>query len=146
MKKTMLLAALAALLTTTLFAQGPQLPPGKWWDRPEVVRVLALTEEQRTKLDDIFRAAANGLIDARADVEKANVALRGELDQPQVNRGNLQRLARQLNEARGRLFEREVMMFADMRGVLSQTQWSRLRSEMERRRDQPPQQRRQRPQ
>lgn len=133
MKRRFLLAAAAALVTTTLFAQGPQFPPGKWWNQPEVLRTLALTPEQRTRLETIFREAANELIDARADVEKANVALRAELDQAQVNRANLQRVARQLSEARARLFEREVLMFADMRAVLTPTQWQQFRSAMDER-------------
>ena len=139
-KKTILAALTAVLLATSLTAQT-QLPPGKWWRRPEVVNVLALSEEQQTRLDNVFRNAANELIDARAEVEKLNVALRGELDQPQLNRSRIQQLARSLNEARGRLFEREVLMLVDMRGVLTEPQWMKLRTELERRRANMPQQR-----
>lgn len=133
---------LAAAITTSAAAQ--QLPPGKWWRRPEVVRVLALSPEQQTRLDAIFTAASADLIDARGDVEKLNIALRAELDQPQLSRQNIQRITRSLNEARARLFEREMLMLVDMRGVLTEPQWRRLREQLERRRNmQRPGQRRQ---
>ncbi len=122
--------AIAILLfASSAFAQ---LPPGKWWRRPDIVNRLQITEEQQDKLDAVFRAAANELIDLRGEVEKANVALRGDLDQPQLNRQNIMRDAARLNEARGRLFSRELAMMVDMRGVLNDAQWNRMREILDR--------------
>ena len=125
MKKAFLTALLIGLVAPLAFAQ---MPPGKWWQRPDIVRELGITEEQQTKLDAVFRASANELIDLRGEVEKQNVALRGELDQPALNRANIQKVAARLSEARGRLFERELTMLVDMRGVLSADQWNHMRS------------------
>jgi hypothetical protein len=139
----------AAILIAAAIAQAQQLPPGKWWRRPEVVRQLELTRDQQEKLDEVFRGAANALIDAKADVDKLQVALRGELDRAQLRRAELQRLAALLTQARGKLFERELMMLADMRGILDEEQWTRLRGHLDRAQErqpmhrQPPQRRRQ---
>ena len=65
-------------------------------------------------------------------MEKANLALRSELDAAQLNRQNIQRQAARLSEARARLFERELMMLVDMRAVLTDTQWNQMRRELER--------------
>ncbi len=124
------------LLLSAFAASAAELPPGKWWRRPEVVKRLALADDQQTRLDAIFRDTAAGLIDSRADIEKIMVAIRGELDQPQLNRVNLQRLAGELSAARGRLFERELMMLVDMRSVLTEQQWSTLKDHLERMRAQ----------
>ena len=134
MKPRVLFAALlmAATLVLSAVAEAQQLPPGKWWRREEVARQLELTSDQQAKLDEVFRAAANGLIDAKAEVEKLQIALRGELDREQLRRQELQRLATQLTQARGKLFERELMMLADMRGILNEEQWSRLRTFLDR--------------
>jgi hypothetical protein len=134
MKQRILFAALLVTATFVLpsIAEAQQLPPGKWWRRDEVARQLELTRDQQDKLDEVFRSAANGLIDAKADVEKLQIALRGELDRAQLRRQELQRLAGQLTMARGKLFERELMMLADMRGILNEEQWQRLRNHLER--------------
>lgn len=128
--KRVALAALAVFaLTASAFAQ---LPPGKWWKRPEVIQRLELTDEQQSRLDGIWRAAANDLIDVKADMDKLQIALRTELDQQQLNRGAIRQIAVRLNEARSRRFERELMMFVDMRSVLSDAQWNRMRAELDR--------------
>jgi len=133
-KQRVLLATLllAATFTLASIAEGQQMPPGKWWRREEVARQLELTRDQQDKLDEVFRNAANGLIDARADVEKLQIALRGELDRVQLRRQELMRVAGQLTVAKGKLFERELMMLADMRGILNDEQWNRLRTFLDR--------------
>ena len=128
MRKLVVIALLFA--ATSLSAQ--QLPPGRWWRAPRIVETLGLTEEQQTRLEAIFRGAANDLIDRKAELEKQNVALRGELDQRQLNRQVIQQIAGRLSDARARLFERELMMLVDMRGVLNEEQWTRLRAELDR--------------
>lgn len=123
------------LMLAASLATAQNLPPGKWWQRPEIVRELQLSNEQQEKLDDIFRAAANGLIDAKGEVEKLEIALRGELDRPQIQRAAVLRIARQLNEARGRRFEQELAMLVDMRAVLNDQQWARMRNALDRPRE-----------
>jgi len=123
------LIALAIFLTTAAFGQ---MPPGKWWRRLEVAQQLQLTEEQQSKLDAIARTAAPDLIDLKADMDKLNIALRNELDQQQLNRAAIKQLAQKLSDARSRRFERELMMFVDMRAVLNDAQWTRMRSFLDR--------------
>lgn len=122
--------ACAAIASMDLMAQG--MPPGKWWQRPEVVQELQLTNEQQNRLDEIFRGAANDLIDAKGAVEKLQIAIRGELDRPQIRKAELLRIAGQLSDARGKLFEREITMLVDMRAVLNEQQWTRMRQHLDR--------------
>lgn len=120
------LALLVTAIATSALAQN--LPPGKWWRRPEIVQTLNLAEEQQEKLETIFRVSSADLIDLRGEVEKQNITLRGDLDQAQLDRAAIRRDAQKLSDARGRLFERELMMLADMRAVLNDSQWNRMRS------------------
>ena len=111
--KRLLLAALVLVFATSAFAQN--LPPGKWWRRPEIVQSLNLAEEQQNKLENIFRTSSGDLIDLRGEVEKLNINLRGDLDQSQLDRAAIRNDAQRLSDARTRLFERELMMLVDMR-------------------------------
>lgn len=128
--KRLLLAALVVVFATSAFAQN--LPPGKWWRRPEIVQSLNLAEDQQNKLEAIFRTASSDLIDLRGEVEKQNIALRGDLDQSQLDRATIRRDAQRLSDARTRLFERELMMLVDMRSVLNDSQWDRMRNQLDR--------------
>ncbi|HEY0142533.1 MAG TPA: periplasmic heavy metal sensor [Thermoanaerobaculia bacterium] len=143
-----LVAGVLLLAATILSAQPQPLPPGKWWQRPEVVKDLALSNEQQDRLDNIFRAAANELIDLKAEADKLQVQLRGELDRTQLRRAEIKALGTKLSDARSKLFERELTMLLDMRAVLSDRQWEQMRSHLERedhRRGGPPGGRRQPP-
>ncbi len=122
-------AFVSLLIAVSAFAQ--QLPPGKWWRRPEIVQNLNLSEEQQDRLEGIFRANAADLIDLKAEMDKASIALRGELDRPQLDRAAIHRVATRLNDARARLFDRELMMLVEMRGVLTEPQWNRMRNQLD---------------
>jgi Spy/CpxP family protein refolding chaperone len=125
--KRIALALLTLVLASSAFAQA-NLPPGKWWRRPDIVQILNLSEDQQNKLEAIFRTSSSDLIDLRGEVEKQNINLHGELDSQQLDRAAIKRDAQKLSDARGRLFERELMMLIDMRTVLNDTQWNRMRS------------------
>jgi len=124
--------AFAVVLVMAFAASAfAQLPAGKWWRRPEIIRQLGLAEDQRTRLDSVFRGAANDLIDLKAEVDKRTIELRGDLDQSQLNRASIQKVAERLNDARSRLFSRELSMLVDMRGVLTDDQWNRMRNSLD---------------
>ncbi len=130
--RTRIVIAAVIVAAVASLAGAQQMPPGKWWQRPEIVRQLELTAEQQEQLDAKFRASADALIDAKADVEKLQVALRGEIDRPQLRRQEILQMAAKVSEARGKLFERELMLLVDMRSVLTEQQWDRLRMQLER--------------
>ena len=46
-------------------------PPGRWWDDPEFIKKLGLSDDQQKKMDDIFNSARLQLIDLSAGVQKA---------------------------------------------------------------------------
>ena len=45
----------AVLVLAAAFANAQNMPPGKWWQKPEIVQHLQLTNDQQDKLDEIFR-------------------------------------------------------------------------------------------
>ena len=131
MTRRMALAALLILTASAALAQV-NLPPGKWWRRPELIQVLNLSGEQQDRLENVFRNAADELIDLRGEVEKQTIALRAALDRSQLDREQVLRVSQRLNDARSRLFQRELMMLVDMRAVLTDAQWERMRNILDR--------------
>jgi hypothetical protein len=131
MTKRIALAALLMFVTSAALAQI-NLPPGKWWRRQEVITFLNLSTEQQDRLENVFAGSAAELIDLRGEVEKQSIALRVALDRPVLEREQVRAVAQRLNEARGRLFQRELMMLVDMRAVLSEPQWNRMRNQLDR--------------
>lgn len=131
MTKRIALGALLMLVASAALAQL-NMPPGKWWRNPDIVRVMNLSEEQQDRLENVFASSANDLIDLRGEVEKQSIALRTAIDRPQLDRDAIRQAAQKLNEAQGRKFQRELMMLVDMRGVLTDVQWNRMRNVLDR--------------
>jgi Spy/CpxP family protein refolding chaperone len=123
------LVVIALLLGAIAAEAAPpprHMPRGRWWRHNATAQRLELNQEQKRRLDEIFQNTANELIDAKAEINKLEVRLRGELDRTELRRVEIQRVATQLSAARARLFERELMMLVDMRGILEAHQWERL--------------------
>ncbi|MFN2237931.1 MAG: Spy/CpxP family protein refolding chaperone [Thermoanaerobaculia bacterium] len=126
------------LMTSMTEAEGQQLPPGKWWQRPEVVTRLGLTPDQRGRLDEVLRRSAPELVELRDEMESSASALREQLDRPNLDREAVRKAAEDVSSARARLFERELMMLVDMRRELKDEQWNRFRALIESRPGQGP--------
>ena len=133
MKKIPIMFVVITTVVSSGLLAADGLPPGKWWKRHEIAKQLSITPQQQDQLEEVFRKHANELIDLRAESEKRALALRGELDRPQLDRQAIQAAAGRLSGARAKLFERELMMLVDMREVLSADQWNRFRTMLERR-------------
>ena len=129
---------IAFFIGATAFAQ---LPPGKWWRRPEIVQSLNLSDEQQDRLEGIFRASAVDLIDVRrveARVERS-LAQQIATDEACVadqRRGLL--VAHGLNfpsAAAVSVLRTRRLPFTgliEMRSVLADPQWNRMRNELDR--------------
>ncbi|MEO8217198.1 MAG: periplasmic heavy metal sensor [Acidobacteriota bacterium] len=135
MKKMIVTCGLLAAMLVPAAARAQNLPPGKWWKRPAVVQHLGLTMAQQDQLDSIFRKRADALIDLRGEIEKGSIALRAELDRPQLDRSAIQAASSRVSEARGKLFDQELMLLVDMRQVLSADQWNRFRTVLDTKRN-----------
>ncbi|MFN2443671.1 MAG: periplasmic heavy metal sensor, partial [Thermoanaerobaculia bacterium] len=100
---------LILLFSSMPHASGQQLPPGKWWHRQEVVSRLALSPDQRERLDQVLDRSTPELIALRSQVEKNADTLRNQLDRPELDRDAVRKAAADVSAARARLFERELM-------------------------------------
>jgi Spy/CpxP family protein refolding chaperone len=111
---------------TWVAAQPMGVPPGRWWERPRVAEQLALGEEQKTKLESAALASARGMIDLKAEVEKAELDLKAAADIEPLNVAKVREAFKALQQARVRLESERFEMLLKFREVLTQEQWRKL--------------------
>ena len=70
---------LLILLISPTIAVGKDNPLGKWWHNPRVSEQLNLSEEEKSKLDEIFVESRRKLIDLKSSVEREQFELRTSL-------------------------------------------------------------------
>lgn len=115
------------LLAAGAWAQGPGLPQGKWWERPRVAQELALSSEQKQKLEQASLESARVMIDLKAAVEKAELDLKVAGDAEPLDARAARAAFAALQQARMRLESERFELLLKVRQVLTHEQWVRLR-------------------
>jgi Spy/CpxP family protein refolding chaperone len=104
-------------------------PPGRWWDDPEFVKKLSLSEDQQKKMDDIFNTNRLKLIDLFAAVQKEEAIMEPLVaaDPPDENKllAQIDRVA----QARAELEKANARMLLGIRRQLTHDQWLKLKAE-----------------
>jgi Spy/CpxP family protein refolding chaperone len=101
---------------------------GKWWQKPDVVSKLQLSDAQVSQLDQAFYNHKMKLIDYGADMEKQDLKLQNLLDADQPGESQVSAQVDQVLAARGKLEREFTMMNLNLRKQLSLEQWRQLKT------------------
>jgi Spy/CpxP family protein refolding chaperone len=104
----------------------PEVPPGKWWKRPFVVRMLDLTAEQQAKLEEIFSRHRREFVDLKADVERRQIDVEELVAKKNSEARKVSEAIDALEQSRLKLRKAVTMMFLEQKDVLSATQWQQM--------------------
>jgi Spy/CpxP family protein refolding chaperone len=116
----------AAVLARPAAAQMPEAPPGKWWKRPVVARLLNLSPEQQGKLEDIFGKRRREFVDLKADVERHQIDVEELVAKKDSDPKKVAASVDALEQSRFRLRKAATMMFLEQKDVLSAAQWQQI--------------------
>jgi Spy/CpxP family protein refolding chaperone len=109
-------------------ALGAHGAHGRWWNDPQVVEKLNLTDDQRKSMDDILTQHRDGLIDMRASVEKAEGALEPLMSADQPNESAILAQIEKVAQARAELEKANARFLLALRAKLSPDQWKQLQA------------------
>ena len=123
---------------------------GKWWKNSELVQKVGVTDQQVQQMEQIFQETRSKLVDLRANLEKAEIALQPLMEADDPNEAQISAAIDRVAQARASLEKEHAMMLVGIRKVLSVDQWKKLQDEhmgmkphpgpgmMKRRQQQPP--------
>jgi Spy/CpxP family protein refolding chaperone len=130
MKKLALTGVLVAglvLAGSAARGQGMGVPMGRWWERPQVMEQLGLSQDQKQKLEAITLDGARSMVDLKAAVEKAQIDLRAASDLDPFQPDKVREAFHAMQQARVKLESQRFEMLLKVRGVLTVQQWRQLR-------------------
>ncbi len=104
------------------------LGEGRWWNRPNVVDKLKLTDDQRKSMDQILLDHRKDLIDKRGALEKAELDLGPLLEDDQPNENKVLTHIDKVAQARAELEKANARFLLAIRGKLSPDQWKQLKA------------------
>jgi protein CpxP len=146
----LIVLALAALFTAPLaVAQAPGMGPGpgfgphrgpmernlgawgghgRWWNNPTMIEKLKLTDDQRKAMDGILQAHREKLIDLRANLEKAELALHPMMSEDQPKESAILAQIDKIATARADLEKANARFLLALRGKLTSEQWKTVQT------------------
>ena len=99
---------------------------GRWWNNPNIVEKLKLTDDQRKAMDDIFQNHRENLVDLRANLEKAEIALEPLVRADQPNESAVMSQIDKVAQARAELEKANARFLFALRAKLTPDQWKQV--------------------
>jgi protein CpxP len=110
-------------------ALGPMgAPEGRFWNNPNVISKLNLTEDQRKGMDQVLQQHLTTLVDLHANLEKAELALEPLMKDDQPNESRILAQIDQVAQARAELEKANARFLLAIRAKLTPEQWKSLQS------------------
>lgn len=125
MKKTRL--AILLLLAASPAVAASDFPEGKWWKRPRVAAEIGLTSDQGREIEAVFIRSREKLIDLKGELQKRQGELQDLIEDPAADRDDVAERIEKVEDARAELQKARALMLLDMKQVLRQDQWEKLR-------------------
>lgn len=116
-------------------AMGPMGDHGRWWNNPQIIEKLKLTDEQRKAMDAILLDHREKLIDLHAAVEKAELAMQPLVQADQPNETAILAQIDKVAQARADLEKANARFLLALRAKLTPEQWKALQELRNERRD-----------
>jgi Spy/CpxP family protein refolding chaperone len=107
---------------------GPQGAHGRFWNDPQIVDQLKLTEDQRKAMDQILLDHREKLIDMRGNVEKAELAMEPLMSADQPNESEILAQIDKVAQARAELEKANARFLLALRAKLTPEQWKQLQA------------------
>jgi len=104
----------------------------RWWNNPQLVEKLGITQDQIKKFDDIFQQHRLHLIDLNANLQKAEAVMEPLMSADQPDEAKVIAQIDRVAQARAELEKANARMLLAVRQVLTPDQWKKLQEEQPR--------------
>jgi periplasmic protein CpxP/Spy len=101
---------------------------GQWWNNPNVVKQLNLTDDQRKAMDGIVQDHKMKLIDLHANLERAEVAMGPMMKADMPDQKAIEAQIDKVVMARAELEKANARFLLDIRMQLKPDQWKQLQT------------------
>jgi len=105
------------------------IPPGTWWQNPEIVTAIGLSADQQKKIEDLFIKSRVDLIALHSILEQQQVMLEPVLNANPIDQTKALAAVDQIADTRAKLEKTDARMLLSIRAVLTPDQWTKLQAQ-----------------
>jgi Spy/CpxP family protein refolding chaperone len=122
----MAVAAIAALIITSMDCSAQDIGHGRWWQRPVVAKELNLTDKDKQILDDMFTRNRDRFIDLKSALDKERLKLDDILVKEPLNEAAAKIQYRRVEEKRQGIADERFRYLLGVRKTLGPERFQRL--------------------
>ena len=126
-KKVLIGTVLLVLVISPTMAVAQEVPFWKWWQNPQILKQLNLSDEEKGKLDEEFRNSLRKLIDLKRDVEREQFELGNLVERETLNEAAVMEQFTKLEKARTNLSTERFSFLLQVRKILGSERFQRLK-------------------
>ena len=102
--------------------------PGQFWNNPNAVKQLNLTDDQRKAMDGILQDHKLNLVDLQASLKKAELGMEPLMQADMPNQSAILAQIDKVAQARAELEKANARFLLDLRAKLTPDQWKQLQT------------------
>ena len=119
---------LSAMLVVPCLAGAQDMPAGKWWYNPRVVKALNLTKPEVRQIDRLYAKNSRELIRLKSKVQQEQLELDGLLGKKNSNDQAVQRQFQRLEKARAELSNARLQFVLGVRDIIGHERFQQLKA------------------
>jgi Spy/CpxP family protein refolding chaperone len=120
------LMALMMALIPVAEVRGQDIPPGKWWRDPQMIRSLELTPSQISQLDQAYANSRQQLFRKKSRVESEQMQLQNLFDQQALDENAVKTQHFNVERAREDLSSERLEYIMEIRKIIGHEKYNRL--------------------
>ena len=134
-RKALMIIVALAILAVPLAVLAQDMPSGKWWHSPKVIKDLSLSKEEIDKLDKEYLDNRKNMADFKARVEKERVDLENMIEAEKLDEAGLTAQLKKLEAARSELSQERFGFIVEARKIFGIERFKKLRIQYDNARD-----------
>jgi len=124
------LSAIVLLIVFCLpaIAMSQQMPSGKWWHNPKIIKELNLSKKEVRKLDKLYADSRRKLIKLKSAVESEQFELDNLLSSKTMDDAEVRKQFERLEKARKKLADERFKFVVGVRGIIGSDRFQQLKT------------------
>ena len=128
LRNSLLAIVLFIIFCLPAVAISQQMPSGKWWHNPKIVKELNLSKKEVRKLDKLYADTRRKLIKLKSAVETEQFELDNLLNSKKMDDAEVRKQFERLEKARKKLADERFRFVVGVREIIGSERFQQLKT------------------
>ena len=128
LRNSLLAIVLFIIFCLPAVALSQQMPSGKWWHNPKIVKELNLSKKEVRKLDKLYADTRRKLIKLKSAVETEQFELDNLLNSKKMDDAEVRKQFERLEKARKKLADERFKFVVGVREIIGSERFQQLKT------------------